>query len=139
MELPTTSGKLRARNDPSLDIDMFEYRDANISFCNGMRQNSGPTTASCFVSQNGASNKTAPYQPGSVTPAAGQVIVTGINNGLGSGPTSIDSSFTDLRKNDSYFTFGAAYLLPGNATPVNPTWTTATASSDLVIAVFQAA
>ena len=100
----------------------------------------GATTASCFVSQNGVTHKTpAPFQPGSVTPAAGDVVITGIANGLGSTPSAIDSGFTGRLTNNSNYTFGAAYLLSSNATPVNPTWTTGNYPSNIVIAVFKVA
>jgi hypothetical protein len=102
---------------------------------------SGPaTTAACFLNQNGAVVNSGSVQPGSVTPAAGGVIITGIVGVLNdTSAATINDSFTGVLKRTSNLQGAAAYLLTTNTTPVSPTWTQGAGSTAAVIAAFQGA
>jgi hypothetical protein len=98
----------------------------------------GPaTTSACFLDQNGTTVTSANPQPGSVTPASGGVILSGIVGVLNdTSSATINDSFTGLLKRFSNLQGAAAYLLTTDTTPVSPTWTQGSGSTAAVIAAF---
>jgi hypothetical protein len=101
------------------------------------------TTSACFSGQqNGTAISSVAIQPGSVTPAAGGVVVTGfggvLNNSVG---TTIDSGFATPQLAVANIQAGGSYLLTTGITPVNPTWTqgAGAGTTGAVIAAFNAA
>jgi hypothetical protein len=98
------------------------------------------TTAACFLNENGSVAATANPVPGSVTPATGGVVLTGIVGVVNdTSSATVNDSFTGLLKRFTNIQGAAAYLLTADATPVSPTWTQGSGSTAAVIAAFQPA
>ena len=91
------------------------------------------TTSAVFDSANGATNLVSPFQPGSITPTAGDLVVSGIGSQNSSiTGLSVNSGFTGLlaqTNGASVEPVAAAYLLNAANSPLNPTWTDSRAIS----------
>jgi hypothetical protein len=99
------------------------------------------TASTVFDTQNGGTNLSTPFQTGSVTYAAGDVVIAGFGNNSNVTTAAINSSFTGVLKVGNGVDEGvaAAYLITGAANSVNPTWTTTGATgNNAVIACFKA-
>lgn len=90
---------------------------------------SGIATVSPFIAgtdHGAAAGSYAPLQPGSVTVADGQLIVTGYSTGFDTGTASIDSSFASpigaAFINFVGWGIWASYRVASGALTVNPTW-----------------
>src|SRR5208282_870553 len=103
---------------------------------------SNTLTSGVFGAQNGSAGN-SPIQPGSITPLAGDLVITAIANG-GSGShmsgVSINGSFvtpiTNLGNNGVQA--ACSYVLNAANSPLNPTWTASVTANNLgaVIASF---
>ena len=98
------------------------------------------TAGSTVDASNQTGARTSPAQPGSITPSAGAVVITGWgSNGAPTG-VSVNDSFTGLlqQPNGAQESVAGAYLLNANNAPLNPTWTaTVGAPMQVVIASFK--
>jgi hypothetical protein len=100
------------------------------------------TTAAVFHAgtDKGVAIQTSPFQPGSITPADGDIIITGWGTNTSGSTSSINDSFVI-----GFLAVGlgqGAYLITQVApNPLNPTWTTNTSGAQCcsAIAAFSAA
>lgn len=107
---------------------------------------SGVKTSSPFDVENGhgdASGATT-EAPGSITPSENnELVVSGLDTGLGGQPYTIDSGFTISCQDDGggvNFPGALAFIIQTSAGAVNPTWTlTGSTQAAATIASFKAA
>lgn len=105
------------------------------------------TTAAVFDSANqssgNASGSPTSFQPGTITPTSGDLVICGFGNNGTVNTCTINSSFTGLLRQTNGANFeiiGGAYLLNAANSALNPTWSgNANATSACVIACFQSA
>ncbi len=85
------------------------------------------------------------HQPGSITPTTnGQVLVTGLANGVGTENLTVDNSFITVNNNQFsggvHYGVSASYTIQSTAAAINPTWTSDASSTDAAaISSFKAA
>jgi hypothetical protein len=101
------------------------------------------TTSAVLDAQNGiSSGLTSPFQVGSISPTAGDLVIAGFNCSVtGTVTASIGSSFTGVlvSNNNQVGDAGAgAYLLSAPGGALNPTWTTTHCSSGSAASVIAA-
>jgi hypothetical protein len=105
------------------------------------------TTAAVFDSANqssgNASGSPTSFQPGSITPTNGDLVICGFGANSSINTCTINSSFTGLLRQTigtNFEILGGAYLLNAANSALNPTWSGNTnATSACVIACFQSA
>ena len=105
------------------------------------------TSASVFDIETGTNGPlSSPFQPGSLTPTLGDVVVTGFSNGTTSSSCSIAGAGSDtawstpfrlINGNDGGA--GASILLYASGSALNPTWTVAQNGNGAAIACFKKA
>ena len=98
---------------------------------------SGITGGTVDSNQTGGLN--SPAQPGSITPSAGAIVLSGFGSNGTIASVSVDSGFTGLieQASPSLETLAGAYLLNAANSPLNPIWTaTASDTMQCVIASF---
>lgn len=116
--------------------------DASVSV---FAVNNTLTTSSVFgVATGTAGPLSSPFQPGSITPTLGDVVVTGFCNNTGVTSCSIAGAGSDtgwstpLRLvNGSDGGSGASILLYASGSALNPTWTTSSGNYSSAIASFK--